>query len=73
MDKNGSKKGVTPDLQYKYRLEQLKIRSSTETAKIKEEFWDAREGSKRLYQDRVRIVDLQREVETMWMEMVNTD
>ena len=73
MAKNGSNKGVTPDLQYKDGLEQLKIRSSTETAKIKEELWDAREGSKIFYQDRLIIVDLQREVETMWMKMVNTD
>ena len=46
MAKNGSKNGVTLDLQEKEGLDHLKTRASIETANIKVGLWAAREGGK---------------------------
>ena len=60
MAKTLSNNRVTLDPQEKESLGHIKTRSSTETANTKSEIHDTREGPKRLDQERLKTVGLQR-------------
>ena len=73
MVNNVAKKEFTIDIQTREGLEHLKNRYITDTGDIKEELRADREVKKILDQERIKIYDIQREVDTMRMDMVKTD
>ena len=73
MAKNTAKTVSTLSLQGKEVMDQLKIRSITDIANIKLEFWAFRKGVKRLDWGIVKMSDIQRELYAMRLGMANTN